>query len=240
MLYIYLQEYDSSSLQQLAILCRECIEQNWDARIQSENETSDELLNSIKADERPALFIIEDTKQDVLDKTVGAIRLINALHYIVLRINFAEDAVRVRPAHYRACGFLLAPINKVYLHALLASIYSDFVSISNQHGQYGGYFSFKISDIVYQVPYNKIIYFESSSKKILLRTAAQEYEFYESLNEISSNAPDCFLRVHRGFCVNIHKIDSLDIANKTITMQDGSIVPFSRTFKQKLFDAIGG
>jgi len=237
MLYIYLQEYDTSFLEQLATLCRECIQPDWDARVQSENETSDELLNSIRVDERPALFVMEDTNYDVLDKTVGAIRLINALHYIVLRINFAEDAVRVRPAHYRACGFLLAPINKVYLHALLASIYSDFASISNQ---YGGYFSFKISDTVYQVPYSKITYFESSSKKILMRTAAQEYEFYESLNEIISSAPDYFVRVHRGFCVNVRKIDSLDIANKTITMQDGSIVPFSRTFRKKLLDAIGG
>ena len=217
------------------MLCRDCIGRDWDAKIQSENETSDELLNSIQADERPALFVMEDTKHDVLDKTVGAIRSINAFHYIVLRINFAEDAVRVRPAHYRACGFLLAPIDKDYLQALLASIYSDFLSVRNQ---YGGHFSFKIHDVVYQVPYNTVIYFESNIKKILLRTAAQEYEFYESLNDIISNAPDYFLRVHRSFCVNLRKIDSLNVADKTITMQDGSIVPFSRTFKQKLLDAL--
>ncbi|MCL2287250.1 MAG: LytTR family transcriptional regulator DNA-binding domain-containing protein [Firmicutes bacterium] len=237
MLHIHLQEYDTHALKQLAKLCRDCFGLDWDARIQSENKTPKELLQQIKSADLPALFIMEDAQRNVLDKTVADIRLLNALHYLVLRINFAEDAVQVRPAYYRTCGFLLSPINRQYLQTLLDCIYNDFTATNTL---YGGFFAFKILGTVYQIPYSKILFFESNSKKIIVRTEAQEYEFYDSIEEISANAPDFFLRVHRSFCVNLRQIDTLTPADKTIILKDGSFVPFSRTFKQKLLEAVGG
>jgi len=69
---------------------------------------------------------------------------------------------------------------------------------------------------------------------VIARTSAQEYEFYDSLDGICSAAPDFFIRVHRSFSVNSRFIDRIDAADKTVLMQDGSFIPFSRTYRQGL------
>ena len=230
MLLVYLQEYDLAALRELTELCRECFDLNWDARVQAGVQAPDELTGQITGDDLPALFILEDTLRIELDKAVSEIRKRSALHYLVLRISEAMDALLVRPAYYRASGFLPRPLDKDFLRRLLESIYRDFTASTG----YGGFFSLKVRGTLYRLPYEKIVFFESADKKIIARTSAQEYEFYDSLEEISRAAPDFFLRVHRGFCVNVRQIDALNLSEKTITMLDGSVLPFSRTFRQEL------
>ena len=234
MLLVYLQEYEMSALRELSELCRDCFGLDWDARVQAGTQAPGELIRKISSAELPALFILEDAHRDQLDKVVADIRGQNALHYLVLRLSEALDALFVRPPYYRASGFLMRPIDKSALQRLLESVYTDFTAST----QYGGFFSLKIRGTVYQLPYGKILFFESSGKKIIARTGAQEYEFYDSLEDISRNAPDFFLRAHRGFCINTRQIDTVNLSEKTVTMLDGSTIPFSRTFKQGLVDAV--
>jgi len=235
MLHVYLQEYNADNLRQLTELCRNSFDWDWEARVHCETQELSKLLGQIDGLEGPALFILEDSKRDALDEAVTAIRKQNALHYLVLRLKAVEDALLARPAYYRCNGFLLPPIDPDAMQQLLNSIYTDY---SKKNAPYGGFFSFKMRDIVYRLPYNKILFFESSQKKVIARTAAQEYEFYSSLDEISNSTPSFFMRIHRGFCVNLRFIDALSLNDKTVTMQDGSVLPFSRTFRQNLIDAV--
>ena len=99
------------------------------------------------------------------------------------------------------------------------------------HSQYGGFFSVKIRGTLYRILYQKIILFEARGKKIVARTASQEYEFYDSIEEISRSLPDFFVRVHRGICINFQMVEAVSLSDKHITMTDGAVIPFSRTYR---------
>lgn len=235
MLHVYLQDYNDTFLRQLAKHCSDCFGMDMDARVKSAVASPTGLVPLLKSIEVSALFILEDAQRSTLDSVVTNIREHNALHYLVLRLNDALDAIMIRPAYYRACGFLSHPIDKKHLSALLGSIYADF---SAANTVYGGFVSIKVGGTLYQLPYSKINFFEASGKKIVARTDAQEYEFYDSLEAICSKAPDFFLRVHRGFCINLHQVDAVQISDRTIKMKDDSMIPYSRTLKQNLLDAV--
>lgn len=235
MLSLYLQEYDSRNLRDLAELCRDSFMLDWEARVEACATAPDDLLEQVKRADIPALFIMEDARREHLDQAVARIREQNGLHYLILRLYSVFDAIHIRPPFYRASGFLVAPIDKDILTRLLDGVYHDFSSMSTE---YGGFFSLKVRGTVYRIPYRKILFFESSGKKILARTSAQEYEFYDSLEDISRDAPEFFLRAHRSFCVNMHRVNTVNFSEKTITMFDGSVIPFSRTFKPELSKAM--
>ena len=84
------------------------------------------------------------------------------------------------------------------------------------------------------VPCSKILYFESNSKKIILRTVSQEFEFYGSMQKISEELPGTFIRVHRSFIVNAEKISEVDFGENTIYFEDDTFVYLSRGYKPAL------
>lgn len=84
------------------------------------------------------------------------------------------------------------------------------------------------------VPIGKIVYFEASQKKILIRVGAYEYETYDTMDRLMETLPDFFLRVHRGFIVNTREIDSVKLSENLIFMRDGSMVPVSRSCRAKV------
>ena len=237
MLRIFIQDYEEANLRQIVALCEDCIGFNWETRIVARSCNLEDILAHVPDLDLPALFILEYAKSQELYLAVEKITRQNALHYMVLRLNSIKDAVSPKPPYLRPSGYLVAPYKKNVFEALLCGIYQDF---STTHNMYGGYFSLKMDGSVYRLPYNKILYFESNQKKVIARTAVQEYEFYDSLEDICSKAPSFFLRIHRGFCINTRLADAVSLGEKTVSMQDGSIVPFSRTYRDALIEAIAG
>jgi DNA-binding LytR/AlgR family response regulator len=231
MLLLYLQEYDPGRLAEIEALCRENLAPDWEARIEYCAGTPTLMLGRVRHADIPALFIMEDARRGDLDAAVAQLRQQNALHYLVLRLHKAEDAALLRPVWYRASGFLPAPIDRDALRWLLESVYEDYNALK---AEYGGFFSLKIRGTLYRVAYSKILFFESRGKKIIARTLAQEYEFYDSLEEISGAAPEFFLRTHRSFCVNMRQVSAVNFSERSIDMRDGSTLPFSRTYRQEL------
>ncbi len=174
MLLLYLQEYDSNALYELAANVRECFRLDWDARVEACELSPHNLMQRVQTNELPALFIMEDAKRGDLDTAVLSIREYNALHYLVLLLPTLQAAVDIRPPYYRVSGFLVSPVDKDILRRLLEVIYQDYAA---SHTGYGGYFTLRIRGTAYQLPYSEILFFESSGKKIIARTAARSTSF---------------------------------------------------------------
>ena len=235
MLLLYLQDYDAVALKRLSELCASGLDFEWDARVAKSAELPMELIRKIDNWDVPALFIMEDTQYENLDVAVSEIRAKNALTYLVLSVPSELDALRLRPPYYRPAGFLLSPPDKETLRKLLTLIYNDY---SSAHAEHGGFFTVKVRGATYLLPYSQILYFESNSKKIIVRKGAQEYEFYGSLEQISAEAPGFFLRVHKSFCINLNHVSAANYNEKILIMSDDSAIPFSRTYRLPLEEAL--
>lgn len=80
-------------------------------------------------------------------------------------------------------------------------------------------------------PYNKILFFEASNKKINLRVGDTEYDFYDTIDNLLNTVPQYFMRSHRAYLVNSKKIRKINLAEGFIEMDNHAVVPLSRTYK---------
>lgn len=88
------------------------------------------------------------------------------------------------------------------------------------------------------IPYNKIYYFESREKKIVLGTEFEELSFYGTLDCLEKKLPSGFIRCHRSFIISADKISSVKLSCNTVSLTNGSIIPVSRTYKNTVREAI--
>ena len=82
--------------------------------------------------------------------------------------------------------------------------------------------------------YEKILYFESRNKATYLVASNKEYELHMTLDSLENELPKEFVRLHRGFLVNLKRVSEYDYGKMTAIMDDGSIVLISRSGKEKL------
>lgn len=85
-----------------------------------------------------------------------------------------------------------------------------------------------------KIPIHKIYYFEARQKKIYICIENQEYEFYDTLNNIEKRLPQYFFRCHRSFLVNQRKIANVYLAKHEIMLENQSYIPFSRNCQNRL------
>lgn len=171
-----------------------------------------------------------------LGEIAGQIRKNGEEHYIVLLGNQMTDLITGITPITRPAGCLLKPAQEQKVLEILEAIWKD--SGENQSGK--GMFHFQIQSTTYAIPYEKILFFESARKKIILQTQAQEFEFYSTMSEIEEELPDHFMRVHKSFIVNLDMIERVDFPEMTIYLEGDTFVYLSRSYKKELQERMKG
>lgn len=84
-----------------------------------------------------------------------------------------------------------------------------------------------------KIQLGKILYLESMSDYVIFHMeGGTQHIVLTTMKALASKLPPHFLRVHRSYLVNYHKIDSID--DDSVTIQKKSI-PLSSTYKALLF-----
>ena len=91
------------------------------------------------------------------------------------------------------------------------------------------------------VPVRSILYIEYSNHRLLIYTVSGEHRsvrYRESFADFCAALPEntVFLRCHQSFVVNMDHIQSFTAS--FITMDDGSVVPVSRGYKEAAFQTL--
>ena len=68
----------------------------------------------------------------------------------------------------------------------------------------------------------------------MLRTENQEFEFYDTLDNVLKSVPQDFIQIHKSYVVNSKHIISVDYGGQTVCLDDGSEAYLSRTYKSSL------
>jgi DNA-binding LytR/AlgR family response regulator len=88
-----------------------------------------------------------------------------------------------------------------------------------------------------RVPCQQILYFESLQKKINIHTLSRRYSIYSSLAAIESEVGGGFVRCHNSFVINRGAVKAVSFSDMLVTMENGAVLPISRTFRQNMKDA---
>ena len=136
----------------------------------------------------------------------------------------------------RPSGVLFRPLQNSQLRDFLYEIAEELERLSEADS--GDMFMFKSEGATYRVPIKDILFFEASNKRVVLHTAGQDIAYYDSIDNLSTMLPQCFVRCHRSFIVNIRKIESMHGANMELLLAGSYRVPFSRSRRDQVIQAL--
>lgn len=117
------------------------------------------------------------------------------------------------------CGFLVKPFRKEHLEKLLDKVREKIFSSEALILQHGG--------ITEKIANSQIRYIESNAHQLLIHTISGEVSLYEKLDVYEKKLHKDFLRVHKSFLVNMQYIRRIEM--KEVTLQDGTVLPVSKT-----------
>jgi DNA-binding LytR/AlgR family response regulator len=135
----------------------------------------------------------------------------------------------VRPA-----GCLLKPVKREDVCYAIDSVIQDMRNGEEK----SDVFQFKIRSREYYLDCEQIIMFEAACKKIVLYTDVQEYEFYESINHIMEVLPSYFVRSHKSYIINMHRVLEVNYKELTILLENNLVANLSRNLKNDFSEKI--
>ena len=145
--------------------------------------------------------------------------------------------VYVRP-NIMAAGLLLRPLKKSQVTGMLCAVI-DMAEMKVREQLFNNeVFVFSTREGTIRVPYSQILYFEARNKKIVLCTSRSEMDFYSTLESITQKVPKYFLRCHKGFIVNKHLVNRIDLSANMLHLIGGFQVPISRSYREAAKEAL--
>lgn len=179
-------------------------------------------------------MILVDNSIPEAAAAVGKCRRINPEAHIMIISAKNQSAADCISPEYMNMGIIMRPFTREKLESGLRENVRSFVKRMND-GRTESSFILDSKDGRQFIPYNTISYFESREKKIFVYTHSNEYSFYDTLDRLETSLPqNKFIRCHRSFIVNRDKISGIAAAKNRLTLDNGEMIPISRTYKSEL------
>lgn len=139
--------------------------------------------------------------------------------------NLVFDAMKIHPYSFIRKDYIDKEINAVICD-IIAEIYNKGKSIA-----------IKEDSVIYNVPIDDILYFESARNFIIIHAINNTYKQRASLINFEKDLSNYgFVRVHSGFLINLFHVYSME--SDGVKLSNGEIVPVSRSLKKQTKEAI--
>lgn len=143
---------------------------------------------------------------------------------------YVEKAFDVEPVHY-----IIKPINDEKLRIALNK------AAEQLQKQTKNCLQIKTKDRFIRIPYSKIKYIESVGRKAIVFDLNKNTDVPKKLDDLEKILPECFLRVHKSYLININMVEQ--IKNYKITLFSGDVIPVSKSkypqTKSRIIDYFG-
>lgn len=139
--------------------------------------------------------------------------------YISSYEGYAMELFEIRPMN-----FLIKPIKR---EKVVESVEKMFRLSSESGGSYW----MQNRLVIEQITYNEIVMFESIGRKINIHHSNGScFEEYRKLDEIESEVPDRFIRIHKSFLVNMSHVKSWRY--ESVVLKSGKELTISRNYRK--------
>ncbi len=126
----------------------------------------------------------------------------------------------------RPINFLVKPLSREQIKKVI----DKYIKITKVDDSL---FTYQVRNEYFKIPLSDILYFESSGRKITIKTTDSENCFYSSLKKIYPKVQNKnFLFVHKSFLVNYKHI--LSYQYEQVVMDDGTTIPISQAKRKEI------
>ncbi len=150
--------------------------------------------------------------------------------FITNYTEYVEKAFDVEPAHY-----IIKPINDEKLRLALNK------AAEQLQKQTKNCLQINTKEKFIRIPYSEIKYIESVGRKAVVYALSKSTAIPKKLDDLEKLLPDCFLRVHKSYLININMVEQ--IKNYKITLFNGDVIPVSKSkypqTKSRIIDYFG-
>lgn len=94
-----------------------------------------------------------------------------------------------------------------------------------------------------RVPYDAILFFESSRRRVILHTTGENdlVSFSATLDSVEKSLPPgLFVRCHQSYLVNAAEVSGVNRASRSLVLTDGESVSVSDRYYKKMVDLFSG
>ena len=198
-----------------------------------------ELQESLDNAERIRMLVSDATAAGVLP-LIEQIRSRNSGMKLVLVADHTISPVEyIRPG-ILPTGLLWRPLSRDSARDTLWDVLQTIpVSSPEETVEEEQVFSVEVRGSVRRIPYQQILFFEACNKRLNLHTRRKEIPFTGTLEKLTEELPEEFIRVHKSFIVNRKAITQIQFSQNLVILEDDIQVPISRTYKSTLKAVFG-
>lgn len=208
---------------------------DFEHRLFSFENPSELLINTEEAFKSNMSFLITDIKMpdingiELAKKLKDDYPLLQTI-FITNYTDYVEKAFDVEPVHY-----IIKPINDEKLRMALNK------ATEQLQKQTKNCLQINIKDKFIRIPYSEIKYIESVGRKAVVYCMDKNTTMPKKLDDLEKLLPDCFLRVHKSYIININLVEQ--IKNYKITLFNGDVIPVAKSkypqTKSRIIDYFG-
>ena len=177
-----------------------------------------------------ACFLSFDACGEPVMRVAQSVRQGSETVFLLLISDRDIDMTTLFRPKIRPSGVLFRPVQNTHLREMLDEIVEEMERLAGAEAD--DVFIFKSEGATRRMPLRDILFFEASNKKVVLHTAGQEISYYDSIDNLAAMLPPHFVRCHRSFVVNTHKIEEMRGPDMELKLTTGARIPFSRSQKE--------
>ena len=211
------------------------IQNQWEDAMIFATERTEELRQWLRDGQVLNLLLCDVSLPDALTLMKEARRLHPQLMQIPIADILTPPSSYVHP-DIMPYALLWRPLEQNMNEAVMLRVYSELMD----RGDGKKTLTVKTRKETWNLPLDKILYFEAREKKIIIRIKSQEIPFYETISHLEADLADDFIRCHKGFLVNQQHIQRIDWSNLTIELANNIFIPISRGYRNQVKERLNG
>lgn len=186
----------------------------------------------------PAISCVDVTGREGISPAEDVRRRFDQTLLVVIADPELSPITYIRPSVMPA-GVLLRPVERTQVLQVFPALLQMIKEAAARTALQDQVFSLTSHGVSHRIRMRDILYFEARNKKLYLVTKNCEIDFYDTLEHVIEQLPADFIRCHKSFVVNRHKVDRVLLAQNLILLEGGGIeLPVSRTMKQAVKEAL--
>ena len=186
-----------------------------------------EIINLVENYSDTGLYFLDiDLNSDINGLTLAKeIRKHDSRGFIVFVTTHSEMSYMTFTYKVEAMDFIIKDNQKDIGNRIRKCILDAYFRYASSNNSTELNFVVKLSDKEYCIPYDDIIYFESSQNahKVIIHTSSSTFEFQGKLKDISETLDERFYQCHRSYLINKNHISEIDIKERTILMSNNDV-----------------
>lgn len=206
------------------------IKNDLDAQVIFTSTKSDKIVEYVSNNKVDVLLLDIDLKSNMSGLEVAdIIRKKNKSIYFIFTTGHLEYGLVAYK--YKTFDYLSKPITLERLEATVLRLFEDISLKPNNF--------IKIDNKNTIINLDTISYIKKDGMKLVFHTDYRKYEVYSSFNKIANLLPANFVRCHKSYIANIHKITDLQTSNNTILFNSSSSKCFiGPKYKNELMEVL--